>query len=132
MKMIAAMQARSGTVRGAPPRVREGGGGSSGWTRCHSWSGNRRSARVVMRRDHPRRPSAAIGHVHRAVDIRSLVVAGGVHRGLAGERVHDIACSASPGLAPSASLSRVQTFMLMTIPMISRISSCEKCSASAS
>jgi hypothetical protein len=64
--------------------------------------------------------------------IRSLVFAGGVHRGLAGERAHDIACSASPGLAPSASLSRVQTFMLMTIPMISRISSGEKCSASAS
>ena len=61
-----------------------------------------------------------------------LVFAGGVHRGLAGEGVHDIACSASPGLAPSASLSRVQTFMLMTTPMISRISSCEKCSASAS
>ena len=76
--------------------------------------------------------SAAIGQVHRAVDVRSLVFAGGVHRGLAGERVHDIACSASPGLAPSASLSRVQTFMLMTIPMISRISSGEKCSASAS
>jgi hypothetical protein len=38
MKMIAAMQARSGTVRGAPPRAREGGGGSSGWMRCHSWS----------------------------------------------------------------------------------------------
>src|SRR5262249_42759803 len=56
----------------------------------------------------------------------------GERRGLAGERVHDIVCSASPGLAPSASLSRVQTFMLTTIPMISRISSCEKCSASAS
>ena len=79
-----------------------------------------------------RRPSAAIGHVHRAVDVRSLVFAGGVHRGLAGERVHDVAGAAGPGLAPSASLSRVQTFMLMTIPMISRISSCEKCSASAS
>jgi hypothetical protein len=30
MKMIAALQARSDTVRGAPPRAREGGGGSSG------------------------------------------------------------------------------------------------------
>jgi hypothetical protein len=28
MKMIAAMQARSGTVRGAPPRAWDGGGGS--------------------------------------------------------------------------------------------------------
>jgi hypothetical protein len=53
------------------------------------------------------------------------MVARGVHRSLAGERVRDVAYSASPGLAPSASLSRVQTFMLMTIPMISRISSCE-------
>jgi hypothetical protein len=55
-----------------------------------------------------------------------------VHSGVAGERVHDIGCSARPGTAPSAILSRVQTFMLMTIPMISRISSREKCSASAS
>jgi hypothetical protein len=30
------MQARSGTVRGAPPRAREGGGGSSGWMRAHN------------------------------------------------------------------------------------------------
>ena len=45
--------------------------------------------------------------------------------------VHDGVCSAGPGVAPSASLSRVQTFMLMTMPMISRISSGEKCSASA-
>jgi len=60
------------------------------------------------------------------------LVARSVHRGFARERVHDMACSASRGLAPSASLRRVQTFMLMTIPMISRISSCEKCSASAS
>jgi hypothetical protein len=52
MKMIAAMQARSGTVRGAPPRAWEGGGGSSGWMRCQSWSGSSRSARIVMRRDH--------------------------------------------------------------------------------
>ena len=34
--------------------------------------------------------------------VRSLVSAGGVHRGLAGERVHDILCPAGPGLAPSA------------------------------
>lgn len=60
------------------------------------------------------------------------LVAHGVHCGLAGERVYNIVCSASPGTAPSAILSRVQTFMLMTIPMISRISSREKCSASAS
>ena len=51
---------------------------------------------------------------------------------LARERTYDIACSASLGRAPSASLRRVQTFMLMTIPMISRISSCDKCSASPS
>jgi hypothetical protein len=52
MNRIAAMQARSGTVRGAPPRSREGGGGSSGWTRCHSWSGSRRSARLFIAGDH--------------------------------------------------------------------------------
>jgi hypothetical protein len=40
MKMIAAMQARSDTVRGAPPRACEGVGGSSGWMRCHSASGS--------------------------------------------------------------------------------------------
>jgi hypothetical protein len=67
----------------------------------------------------------------RAPHRRRREPARGVHCGWAGERVHDIVCSASPGVAPSASLSRVQTFMLMTIPMISRISSCEKCSASA-
>jgi ribosomal-protein-serine acetyltransferase len=48
MKMIAAMQARFDTVRGAPPRAWEGGVGSRGWTRCHSWSGSNRSAKVVM------------------------------------------------------------------------------------
>ena len=53
MKMIAAMQGRSGTVRGAPPRAREGGGGSSGWMRCHSPLGSSLSASVVMSRDHP-------------------------------------------------------------------------------
>ena len=42
MKMIAAMQARSDTVRGAPPRAWEGGGGSKGWMRCHNWSGSLR------------------------------------------------------------------------------------------
>jgi hypothetical protein len=53
MKMIAAaMHARSETVRGAPPRAWEGGGGSRGWMRCHSWSGSRRSARVVIGGDH--------------------------------------------------------------------------------
>jgi hypothetical protein len=52
MKTIAAVQARSSTVRGAPPRAREGGGGSKGWIRCHSWSGSKRSARVVMSADH--------------------------------------------------------------------------------
>ena len=52
MNRIAAMQARSDTVRGAPPRAREGGGGSSSWIRCHSASGSRRSARVVMSGDH--------------------------------------------------------------------------------
>lgn len=48
------------------------------------------------------------------------------------EPVYDLDGSAKPGTAPSAILSRVQTFMLMTIPTISRISSCKKCSASAS
>jgi hypothetical protein len=52
MNTVAAMQARSGTVRGASPRAREGGG-SSGWMRCHSASGSRRSARVIMGADHP-------------------------------------------------------------------------------
>jgi hypothetical protein len=52
MNRIAAMQARSGTVRGAPPRAWEGGGGSRGWMRCHSASGSKRSARVVMGGDH--------------------------------------------------------------------------------
>jgi hypothetical protein len=37
MKMIAARQARRAR-RGAPPRAREGGGGSSGWMRCHNAS----------------------------------------------------------------------------------------------
>jgi ribosomal-protein-serine acetyltransferase len=48
MKMIAATQARSGTVRGAPPRAWEGGGGNSGWMRCQSGSGSSRSAKAVM------------------------------------------------------------------------------------
>jgi hypothetical protein len=48
MNRTAAMQARSETVRGAPPRAREGGGGNSGRRRCHSASGSSRSARVVM------------------------------------------------------------------------------------
>ena len=52
MKMIAAMHVRSDTVRGAPPRAREGGGGRTGWTRCHNASGKSLSARVVMTRDH--------------------------------------------------------------------------------
>jgi hypothetical protein len=52
MKMIAAMQARSDTVRGAPPRAREGGGGSSGCKRCHSASGSRRSAKLFIAGDH--------------------------------------------------------------------------------
>jgi len=39
---------------------------------------------------------------------------------------------AAPGIAPSASLIRVQTFMLTTTATISRISSGRKCSASAS
>jgi hypothetical protein len=39
---------------------------------------------------------------------------------------------AGPGMAPSASLSRVQTFMLTTTATISRISSQLKCWASAS
>jgi hypothetical protein len=59
MKMIAAMQARSGTVRGAPPRAREGGG-SSGWRRRHSASGSRRSGGVDMGRDHPTQPAHAL------------------------------------------------------------------------
>jgi hypothetical protein len=50
MNRIAAMQARSGTVRGAPPRAWEGRGGSSGWMRCHKGSGSSRSARVVIGR----------------------------------------------------------------------------------
>jgi hypothetical protein len=62
MKMIAAMQARSETVRGAPPRAWEGGGGSRGWMRCHNWSGSSRSARAVMSGDH-RTTSAT--HTHR-------------------------------------------------------------------
>ena len=48
MNRIATIQARSGTVRGAPPRAREGGGGSRAWMRCHSLSGSSRSARAVM------------------------------------------------------------------------------------
>ena len=39
---------------------------------------------------------------------------------------------AGPGIAPSASLIRVQTFMLTTMPTISSISSGPKCSTSAS
>jgi hypothetical protein len=60
MNTIAAMQARSGTVRGAPPRAWEGGGGSSGWTRCHSGSGRSLSARVVMGRGSSHHPARAI------------------------------------------------------------------------
>ena len=40
--------------------------------------------------------------------------------------------SAGPGIAPSASLIRVQTFMLTTTPTIPSISSGQKCSTSAS
>jgi hypothetical protein len=74
MKMIAAMQARSDTVRGAPPRAWEGGGGSSGWMRCHNESGSRRSASVVMGGEHPTtshpvpsgrpRPHNVVVHAH--------------------------------------------------------------------
>lgn len=48
MNTIAAMHDRSDTVRGAPPRAWEGGGGSRGWMRCHIRSGSSRSAKVVM------------------------------------------------------------------------------------
>jgi hypothetical protein len=48
MKMSAATQLRSGTRRGTPPRGRGGGGGSSGWMRCHSALGRSRSTRLVM------------------------------------------------------------------------------------
>jgi hypothetical protein len=41
-------------------------------------------------------------------------------------------CGRRPSIAPSASLIRVQTFMLTTMPTISRISSVLKFSASAS
>jgi hypothetical protein len=67
MNRTAAMQARSETVRGAPPRAWDGGGGSRGWMRCHSASGSRRSARVVMaqiiahhRLNHAYRPTRAV------------------------------------------------------------------------
>jgi hypothetical protein len=69
MKMIAAMQARSETVRGAPPRAWEGGGGNRGWIRCHSWSGSNRSARVVMSRDHG--TQAARSHLDRVFGVSS-------------------------------------------------------------
>jgi hypothetical protein len=52
MNKIAAMQARSGTVRGAPPRAWEGGGASRGWMRSQSASGKSRSARVLIAGDH--------------------------------------------------------------------------------
>ena len=48
MQRIAAMPARSDTVRGAPPGAWQGGGGSSGGKRCHRWSGSRRSAKLGM------------------------------------------------------------------------------------
>ena len=51
MKMIAAMQARSGTVRGAAAGM-GGWGCSRGWMCCHSASGSSRSARVVIGGDH--------------------------------------------------------------------------------
>src|SRR6266536_2779317 len=58
MNTIAAMQARSGTVRGAPP---PGGGGSSGWIRSHSASGSRRSGSDCM----PPRSQAGLALVTR-------------------------------------------------------------------
>ena len=48
------------------------------------------------------------------------------------EGAAEAAQSAGPGIAPSASLSRVQTFMLTTTPTISSVSSGPKCSTSAS
>jgi hypothetical protein len=52
MKTIAAMQARSETVRGAPPARSGGWRWQRGWMRCHSGSGSSQSASVVMSRDH--------------------------------------------------------------------------------
>jgi hypothetical protein len=43
-----------------------------------------------------------------------------------------LAAQPSPGFAPSASFSRVHTFMFTTTPMISRIFSASKCLASPS
>ena len=48
------------------------------------------------------------------------------------EGTAEAAQSAGPGIAPSASLSRVLTFMLTTTPTISSTSSGPKCSTSAS
>ena len=53
-------------------------------------------------------------------------------RGCSGWFRGDGSAQAGPGIAPSASLIRVQTFMLTTTPTISRISSWLKCSTSAS
>jgi hypothetical protein len=46
MNTSAATQLRSGARRGTPPRGRDGGGGRSGWMRCHSSSGKSRSTRL--------------------------------------------------------------------------------------
>ncbi len=68
---------------------------------------------------------------HRRRDVREWIhaLAGPDRRGRVGQSRPS---GRGPGIAPSASLIRVQTFMLTTTPTISRISSGLKFSASAS
>jgi hypothetical protein len=56
-----------GTVRGAPPRAWEGGGGS-GPMRHHSGSGRRVSARVVISGEHHPQPIQPLLNVKRGVE----------------------------------------------------------------
>jgi hypothetical protein len=70
MNRTAAMQARSETVRGAPPRAWDGGW-QQGWMRCHSASAGSRSARVVVTGSLPTTdsptPTGRPGQCHRWV-----------------------------------------------------------------
>jgi citrate lyase synthetase len=63
---------------------------------------------------------------------QNVVPAAAVHAVVTAAGEQMVVAQPSPGLAPSASFSRVHTFMFTTTPMISRIFSASKCFASPS